>query len=223
MKKSYSIPTILAEQYSFQRTVTELLAQKATEWGVAPEQATLIQGLSTTYESKYEAASNSQTQSPALTSSRRAAWKPLIAAISDLYNNNLLYNGAITAEDQDALHIHEIILGARTPYDAPVSSPSISMSTEDVSTLHVNYTTTASSKSHRKPAGVAFCELACKIGGDAPAGIEECTAHYNISHSNQEIVFTPEQRGKTVFTYARWVNKNGKNGPWSNPITSIIP
>ena len=222
-KESYTIPRLLAEKFSFQHSLTELVIAKATAWGIPEEVAQKVQAQSTTYETKYELVSNRQVQSPSLTADRNASWNDLKGTIVNLYQDYLLDNDAISAADKETLYIHEVNSGYYSRYEAPKTSPAITLSTEDVSVLHVNYTTSLSSKSHRKPDGVIFCEVACKIGGDAPANITECIDHYNISHSHQSIVFNPDQRGSKVFAYARWVNRNGKNGPWSNQITAIIP
>lgn len=223
LKYSFTVPKTLAEQFSFQQTVTEMLAQKATAWGVPEDQVTLLTAQSTDYETKYEESANSQTQSPALTAARRDAWNTLETTIYSVYNRYLLYNDAISAKDRDALHIYEVNVGGKSAYDAPASSPLVNFSTEDVSVLHVNYANSSTSKAHRKPDGVAFCEVACKVGGEAPFTIDECAAHYFVARSHQEIVFNPNQRGSMVYAYARWVNRNGKTGPWGSQIMAIIP
>ncbi|WP_163710729.1 hypothetical protein [Mangrovibacterium lignilyticum] len=223
IKYSFAIPRMLAEQFSFQRTLVQLLAEKALAWSVPEVVVATVTGQSNTYENRYEVSGNSQTQSPALTVARNDAWATLETTIYSIYNRYLLYNDAISAEDRDTLHISEVHIGGRTGYDAPTVSPAVNLSSEDVSTLHVNYTTSIMSSSHRKPVGVAFCELACKIGGEPPFTIEECQSHYFVSRSHQELVFNPEQRGNTVYAFARWVNRNGKTGPWGNRITAIVP
>jgi len=223
LKRSFTVPRTLAEQYGFQQTVTQMLAQKATAWGVPEDQVTLLATQSADYESKYDEANNSQTQSPALTAARRDSWNTLETMIYSVYNRYLLYNDAISAKDRDTLHIYDVNMGGKTAYDAPTSSPQVNFSTEDVSVLHVNYTESAQSSTHRKPDGVAFCEVACKVGGDAPATIDDCATHYFIPRSHQEIVFNPSQRGNMVYAYARWVNRNGKTGPWGSQIMAIIP
>jgi hypothetical protein len=92
-----------------------------------------------------------------------------------------------------------------------------------ISTLFVVFTDSATPASHAKPDNVAFCEINYKIDVPLPSGPEECPDEVNISRSHTAIVFTPAQRGKVVNGYARWVNKNGKIGPWSGLITAIVP
>jgi hypothetical protein len=43
------------------------------------------------------------------------------------------------------------------------------------------------------------------------------------SRSPLELSFDPEERGKTVYLAARWQNRRGELGPWSDIISAIIP
>lgn len=223
IKRSFTVPKTLAEKFGFQHTLMQSLAEKATAWSIPEAIVTQATIESEDYELKYEECNNSQTQSPAMTAARNDAWNVLESTIYSIYNRYLLYNDAISAKDRDTLHIYDVNVGGRTAYDAPVTSPVINLSTEDISVLHVNYATSTTSNTHRKPDGVAFCEIACKVGGEVPASIDECVTHYFIARSHQEIVFGPNQRGSTVYAYARWVNRNGKTGPWGSQIRAIIP
>ncbi|MDR1103417.1 MAG: hypothetical protein LBL42_06625 [Tannerella sp.] len=43
------------------------------------------------------------------------------------------------------------------------------------------------------------------------------------SRSPFELIFSPEDRGKTVYLAARWQNRRGELGPWSEIVEVIIP
>jgi hypothetical protein len=43
------------------------------------------------------------------------------------------------------------------------------------------------------------------------------------TRSPLELIFNPEQRGKTVYLAARWQNGRGELGPWSEIVSAIIP
>lgn len=221
-KETYSIPTSPTPCYDFQKNVISLCILRAMIWSIIPEKISNITVLSTDYELKYSVANNRSTQSPAATAAREAAWIPLKEALIDLFNHNLLNNDAISTEDKEALHIHLTGGGGGNVTPAPTTTPIISLTAEEISVLHVVYADSASPASHSKPGNVAFCEVVCKIS-ELPASPTECTDRYNISRSHESIVFTPEQRGKTLYGFARWVNRNGKLGPWSGLFSAIIP
>jgi hypothetical protein len=43
------------------------------------------------------------------------------------------------------------------------------------------------------------------------------------TRSPLELTFSPEDRGKTVYLAARWQNRRGELGPWSEIVMAVIP
>ena len=222
-KETYSIPAGPTARYDFQRNALELLVANATAWGIPAEKLTLIAPLRTNYESKYGVTNNKSTQGPAATAAREAAWDIYEVGLVDLYDHYVLNNESIDANDKEALHIHYLGNGGTSASAAPTTTPVVTLAAEEISVLHVVFADSATPGSHSKPANVAFCELNYKIDTPAPVSPSECPERANITRSHDAIVFTPEQRSKTVYGYARWVNRNGKFGPWSGQFTAIIP
>lgn len=221
-KETYCIPTSPTPCYDFQKDVIRLCILRATIWGIADEKIANIAALSTDYESKYSVANNRSTQSPAVTAAREASWLLVKEGLIDLFNHHLLNNDAISPEDKEALHIHLTGGGGGLTLPAPTTTPIISLIAEEISVLHVVYADSASPASHSKPNGVVFCEVLYKIN-EMPVLPAECTERHNIGRSHESIVFAPEQRGKMLYGFARWVNRNGKLGPWSGLFSAIIP
>ena len=221
-KETYCIPTSPTACYHFQREIINLCTDNAADWGIPAAKISSVTASSNDYESKYSVANNRSTQSPAATAAREASWIPVKEGLTDLFNHYLLNNDDIVPEDKEALHIHLTAGGGGNTAPAPTTTPIISLIAEEISVLHVVYADSASPASHSKPGGVAFCEVVCKIG-ELPASPAECAEHYNIGRSHESIVFTPAHRGKTLYGFARWVNKNGKVGPWSGMFSAIIP
>jgi len=222
-QETYSIPTGPAEQLDYVRNAVTLCTTNATAWGVPAAKLTAIVSPRTFYEQKSAIANNSQTQSPAATAGRTAAWVVLEPFITDLYDHHIINNAAISAADKEALHIHYAFTGGGAPSSAPASTPVVTLTSKEISMLRVVYSDSTTPSSHAKPKNVAFCELIYKIGDPAPVSIADCNVHINVSRSSEKVVFPPELRGKAIRGYARWVNKNGKTGPWSNQIGTIIP
>lgn len=222
-KETYSIPAGPTARYDFERNAITMGTANATAWGIPATKITNLASLRTTYELKYAVASNKSTQSPSATAARDAAWDALEVSLIDLYDHNLVNNAAISAADKDALHIHILGNNSTAPAPAPSTTPIITLVSEEISVLHVVYADSSAPNTHYKPANVAFCELVYKVGNTPPASITECTERYNIARSHEGIVFTPDQRGKNIYAYARWVNKNGKFGPWTSLVSALIP
>jgi hypothetical protein len=51
----------------------------------------------------------------------------------------------------------------------------------------------------------------------------ELIASRLATRSPYELIFTPDQRGKNVYLAARWQNRRGELGPWSEIVTAIVP
>lgn len=222
-KETYSIPAGPTARFDFQRNAIEACTLHAAAWGISAERLTKMIPTRADYEQKYAIANNPNTQSPAITAAREDAWRIYKQQLIDLYNHDILNNDAIPASGKDMLHIHYTATGGGNPAPAPVTTPIITLTAEKISVLYVVYADSATPASHSKPDNVTFCELTYKVDGPAPAEPAECTDRVNITRSHRPIVFASNQRGKTIYAYARWVNRNGKMGPWSGMATAIIP
>jgi hypothetical protein len=51
----------------------------------------------------------------------------------------------------------------------------------------------------------------------------ELTRSKLATRSPHEFIFEPELRGKTVYLAARWQNRRGELGPWSDIVKAVIP
>lgn len=222
-KESYSIPKGPTARYDFQRNAITAFTANVAVWTIPVGKISTIAALRTSYELKYAVANNKSTQSPSATAARDAAWDLLEVALVDIYDHHILNNIAIAPADKELLHVHLIGGGSSSSSPAPTTTPIITLVSEEISVLHVVYSDSSAPNTHYKPANVAFCELAYKIDELPPKTVAECTERYNIARSHEGIVFAPEQRSKTVYAFARWVNKNGKMGPWGNLSSAIIP
>lgn len=222
-KETYSIPAGLNARYDLANNVINLAIVKATAWNIPADIITNLTSLLNDYEQKNSITSNRNIQNPAATAAREASWVKLEMALIELYNYHLLYNDAISMEDKEALHIHQIISKGKISAPAPSTTPIVTLTAEEISMLRVVYSDSSAPGTHYKPDNVSFCEVWYKVDVPAPITPEECPESSNISRSHEAIVFTPLQRGKTIYAFARWVNRNGKVGPWSGQFSAIVP
>lgn len=221
-KEIYKIPLSPTEFFDFQGNAISLCTTNADAWGIPEGTMQVITANSTDFERKYGVSNNKSTSSVANTASRDAAWDLLKTNLTDLYDHHILNNSDISVADKEAMHIHYLTGGGGIS-PAPATTPMVTLVSEEISVLHVNFSDSATPGTHAKPVNVAFCEFWYKVDGQAPTGPGDCLERCNASRSNERIVFEPGVRGKTVYGYAHWVNKNGKTGPWSGLITAIVP
>ena len=201
-KESYSIPTGPTARYDFQRNAIETCTANATLRKISPERLTKLAPLRSDYEIKYGVTNNRSTQSPAATTAREAAWSLLEVALIDLYDHDILNNDDIPAEGKNALNVHISSVGGGTPASAPTTTPMVILTAEEISVLHVVFADSATPGSYSKPANVAFLELVYNV--DTPTATpDDCSQRNNVTRSHESIVFTPAQRGKIVYAFAR--------------------
>jgi len=222
--ESFSIPVSQADRFEFQRNAYQIIPNHADAWDIPAETIAKLTTEHNDYEDAYLLTSNIGTQNPIATAKRDSTWSLLITTLSGIYEKYILYNDAVDESTREALHIHYLAGGgAGTISPAPRTTPVLSLSSKAISVLHGIYNDSATPSTHAKPDGVAFCEFAFKVDLPVPETPKDCPERYFLSRSNTAIVFGPEQRGKRVNGFARWVNKNSKTGPWSGIITAIIP
>jgi len=214
-KETYSIPMGIHVLYNFQRNVVTLCTDNASLWTISATKLTAIAPIHTNYELKYAIANNKNPQSPSITTARNVAWDVLEVALIDLYNHSILNNAVILPTDKDALHIHYLGENTGRPSPASITTAIITLVSEKNSMLHVIYSDSSEPNRHYKSVNVAFCELWYKVGELAPTDIANASERYNTTRSQEGIVFSPDQRGKTIYSKGRWLNKNGKYGPRS--------
>jgi hypothetical protein len=222
-KLSFSIPVGVTDRYNFIVNLVKLIQKNNAAWNIPADVVKKLEDAVGEYTDVYSVASNRNTQSPAATAARNQKWEDVSVIVSAVYTNHLLTNDTISLVDREALHIHMSSTGGSSS-PAPSTTPIVSLVSEGISTLKVMYSDSTKPGAHSKPENVAFCEIHYVAGSATPpATPAECNESANISRSHALIQFAPEQRGKTVYAYARWVNHNGKTGPWSGIISAIIP
>jgi hypothetical protein len=223
-RETYSIPKGPTDRHNFQGNAIDYAIANAADWGVPQDLITTLIAFRSTYEQRYSVANNKNTQSKVAIADRDESWGDIAVPLVELYDQYLMNNDAISAADKIALNINTYDGRGVTVTQAAITTPVVVLVASDSSILRVVFTDSASvSGSHAKPDGVAFCEIWAKIDGAAPVSPAECVEHYNIARNNQAVVFDSTQRTKTVYGFARWVNRNGKVGIWSNTFSAIIP
>jgi len=224
MKQSiFSFPVSPSEFFGYQRSAFQIISPKADDWDIQTDRMTNFTTRHIAYEDAYLVADNSGLQNPIATKARDDAALLLKETLSEIYLKNIINNDLVDERSKESLHIHLLEGNTGIAWPAPATIPNITLALKEISTLRFIYSDSATPSTHAKPDGVGFAEFAYTIGLPMPATAKDCPEKYYISRSNTLLVFGQEQRGQTIYGFARWVNKNSKTGPWSGIITAIIP
>lgn len=110
----------------------------------------------------------------------------------------------------------------RTPVPAPTTAPVLAVDASRRLEHIISWRDSASLNRKARPAGVMGLELYVKVGGPAPAGLEDCRSLGMITRSPDLEQFAPAQGGQTAYYIGRWVSTRGEPGPLSEIASATI-
>ena len=82
---------------------------------------------------------------------------------------------------------------------------------------------TASPMRRGRPRGAAGCEIFISLDEQAPENPDAYRFYQQSTRTAEVLSFMPDQGGKPIHLLLRWVNPTGKPGPWSDPVSIIVP
>ena len=210
---TFSIPPLPSEFNDYQNNVVPLMNAKATEYGILPKALTDLAPMKIKWDG-LEAACRSESTMGVGATANRNAYQPIYsAAIESIVILYLLNNVSVIPADQLTFHIKaEVETRVSTP--APTSTL-IGKVIYKESLAHFFKLIDTISNKMKRPDGTCFIELRYFIGLVPPASVQDCNESEFINNANKKVEFTAADEGKFAFYFARYINKNGKKGPWS--------
>ena len=210
---TFSIPTLASEFHDYQNSAVPLMVAKATEYGILPKAITDLAPMKLKWDALDAACISENTKGLGATANRNA-YQPIYSGelerITILY---LLNNDNVIAADQLTFRI-TVPNKNRIPNPAPTSTVTGKVIYKEPLTHYFKLIDTESNKMKRAE-HTAFIELRYIVALVAPKSVQECTDSEFINNSNKKVDFTAADEGKFAFYFGRYVNRNGKKGPWS--------
>jgi hypothetical protein len=148
--------------------------------------------------------------------------KNFIKVYRQLYNGYLKRNPLVSDADLLAMGLPKHPSGEKTPTTKPDSIIVASTDTSKPAIVSVNYRD-INKKGTAKPKGVHGAELRWVILTAPPKDWAQLVNSVFDTRTPIELVFTGDQRGKTLYFAMRWENTVGEKGPWSEIYSVIIP
>ena len=172
----------------------------------------------TRWNASWLAYENPATRTPVITATKRDT-RTEYEKILMILVANLRSNTRVTNDDRRAMGIH-IRDTKPTPAPVPTTYPILAIDTATARRLTINFRDSASS-SAAKPKGVHGAEIKWLIADERPT-VEQLTNSTFDTRTPYTLVFTDEQRAKTVWICARWENTRGEKGPWGDMENAIV-
>lgn len=203
----------------WQRTLVEYIAGHAAELPLEPAEIAELQAGQAQWEADFLAhqlaQANARSKRVAKTGSRKSHTRLIRAAAGKLQASLI-----VTNEHKKGMGI-PVRDKIRTRIPPPDTAPHIRLVPAAGGRLRV--IARALGKDEVKPDGVYACELWAKIGGDPPAGRNDCEGMGFRTRTSSYLEFTGEQAGQRIYVIGMWINRKGERGPLSATASAIIP
>lgn len=187
-------------------------------YGLGPADASVIVNLKDSYERAYIEISKPSTRTPSAITGKDAI-KASAMATMRIYAGLIRANMGVDQESRIELRL-KLPNRSRSLIPAPATAPLLNPICGYPLVSYLRCADESTPNSRRKPAGVAFLQLAVAIhqpGEPLPTRPEQAHTHLSITKQPILVQHRPEDGGKTAGFWGRWMSARGLTGPWSSP------
>jgi len=195
------------------------IINNAAAWQIPAEEVTGVQTAAVNFKTLH-AITSTPARTKILVAEKNAAKKVLLKEIRSMVNFRLK-NPIITDAELIALGLN-VSDKTKSPIPVPPKSPKFYISLLDSGMLSVGFQD-QDSTSKARPYGINGAVISYAVLETAPTEQEQLIHSVLATKTPHTLVFTAEERGKTVYIAVRWQNIKGQTGPWSNIETAIVP
>jgi hypothetical protein len=220
MDNSLSIPELASEFDLFQNNAVTIFTAKATTYGILPAALTGLAPMTAKWNGYVSACEIDSTKGVGATENRNLYQPIYAAAIRSIIELYLLNNVDVLPADALTLNIHTPT-GKHVSMLPPTSTVVAKVSYKETLAMYFSFTDSVSGKK-AKPIGVVFVQLAYVVDVVPPVSVTNCAANVFINRANNKITFASTDVGKKAYCYGRYVNRNGKFGPWCAMFSATI-
>ncbi len=196
------------------------LQQEPSRYGLTPEEAATIAMWTERYVESHTVGTQPGTRTCITVHTKRA----LRRTVETLYRQcaqRIKHTPGVSERDLVELGIH-IDDSSKTPIRAPRSRPNLMIRMLSNCRHELRYADAETPNRKRKPPGVMLLQLHANVGPTINMDLRTARPLGDFSRQPIRIEWLPEDAGKTVTYFARWVSRKGLKGPWSLPVFMMI-
>ncbi|MDR1983395.1 MAG: hypothetical protein LBQ28_01010 [Prevotellaceae bacterium] len=216
--KTY-LPSKDAELVAWGNNFTVQVAANAAAWEITTTEVTDLQRKFDNFQALFSHACSPEKTS-IIVAQKNEAREIFKETVRGLVNFRLR-NPVITADQRIALGLH-VRKTKPSPIPVPATRPELDIDVLDVRRLKIHFRDMYSS-SKAKPYGISGAVIIYAALDTPPADHNMLMRSTLATRTPYTLEFTEEERGKTVYVACCWQNKKGKNGPWSEIESAIVP
>lgn len=173
------------------------------------------------FNAAFEDWQNPALRTPAKTTALVSSERAFVPLYRSLYGF-LKGNPLVTDEDLVTMGLPKRPSGGKTPPAPPTDVIDATTDTSRPGILGINFRS-KNEKGIAKPKNVRGAEIVHAILDTPPTDWSQLIHSTFDTRTPSQLVFSGEQRGKTVYFALRWENNVGEKGPWSEIYSAIIP
>ena len=226
MSRDY-IPSQEEPFNEWQMNFSAVLAPNIAAWAIPVTAVDALTKQKADYEKAYAVANkgkiNSRTREQVL--AKNEATTSYKKSLRAFVMSNLAFNDLVTDPDRLLLGIR-VRDNIRTKSGVPASVPDLFCTPVSGNRILVTVRQQPNSdgRSKRgKPADADGFQLSLSLGVEPAVAAEDCKTKILYKRSPAEIKNLPQDAGKILTVYARWIGMSGQLGQWSQGIEEVVP
>jgi hypothetical protein len=220
MARSYYIPQADGKFLGWASNFLNLCIAHQAEWGLPEAVLNALQAKLTEFEALYK---KCQTRARSLndTDRKNSLKEEITEGCQDLVNEFLRYSKKLSNEDRRALGLH-VPDEIRSPIPIPAGRPGFTLRVHNTRELLLELWDEATGEK-AIPYGMNGAVVYIRVGGKAPLSQDELIKSALVTKTRFVLSFKEEERGQPVYVALRWENERGKEGPWTEIQTTLVP
>jgi hypothetical protein len=210
---------------TLQKTIVDKTTLNAATWQITMTEITDLLPLQTIWNNTYPPTKDKKNTTSQQREAKNLARKNYEKKLRRFIKVWIYANEHMTDADIElcGLNPHDKI---RTRVPVPASVPQVDTRPEPGHRMKIFFKQSPDENGiskRGKPKDVAEIEFVAKIGAPAPAGPDECNKTIREKRSPALAKFTTQEKGLTVYYFARWINNRGEGGGWTERGEFLIP
>lgn len=220
MATSY-IPSKDADLASWADNFNTLITAAPTTYGLIAGDATAIDDVVQPYLDAYAVITVPATKTMVTVAEKNTAKFAMLSVVRS-YAQRIAVNPGVADGDKIALGLN--LHGTPpTPVPAPTTIPLLSLLGATPLNFTLRFADELTPDKRAKPFGAVRLDTFVKIDTTPKSDPEDSLYYGGFTKQPAFVTFAPEDSGKYATLWGRWATRRGDVGPWSAPVSQIIP
>lgn len=221
MGSSDYIPARDADLDVWANNFSTLLTASPGTYGLLSADATSVAGVFTTWHTAYLAATSPSTRTPTSITTKDDSKISMLAIIRP-YAVSISQNQGVLSADKVAIGVNPRTNGP-SPIPDPTTAPVLFVIGATPLQHTLGYHDSDQPETVKaKPDGVKFAEIRCSVSATPIVDQDAIDYKQMASKSPFAVNFLSADVGKSAYYCSRWINSNGKVGPWSSIVNFTV-